>query len=110
MRAASVAFSICCCLSAVSAQWSEAMAALPPDRPVSSGAAIATEPLAPGAQSRVTIGVVDTIGGTTIDDLTSGPAWRMLVNTPGRGMHATWMYAPDTDTLFPNRNMRYNYY
>jgi hypothetical protein len=56
------------------------------------------------------IGVADTIGGTTIDELTSGPAWRMLVNTPGRGIHAIWMYSPDTDTLFPNRNMRYNFY
>ena len=55
-------------------------------------------------------GVVDTIGGTYLDDLTSGPAWRMLVNTPGRGLHAIWMYAPDTDTLFPHRNMRYNFY
>ena len=110
MRAANVVLCICCCLSAVSAQWSETVNAPPDERAVSVGAAIATGPPAPGTQSGITIGVVDTVGGTTIDNLTDGPAWRMLVNAPGHGMHATWTYSPDTDTLFANRNMRYTYY
>jgi hypothetical protein len=56
------------------------------------------------------IGTVDTIGGTYIDDLTSGPAWRMLVSTPGRGIHAIWMHSADTSGSFLDRNMRYNFY
>jgi len=56
------------------------------------------------------IGVVDTVGGTTLDDLTNGPAWRMLVNTPGHGMHAVWMYSGDTSGALLDRNIRYNFY
>jgi hypothetical protein len=64
----------------------------------------------PSRGARFTHGTVDTIGGTTYDYQTNGPAYRMLILTPGVGVHALFMYAPDVDTLFQNRNMRYNFY
>ena len=64
----------------------------------------------PSREARFTIGTVDTVGGTTYDWCANGPALRMLTQTPGRGIHVLWMYSPDADTLFPNRNMRYNFY
>ena len=66
--------------------------------------------LGPNRTARFAIGTVDTVGGTTYDYQTNGPAYRMLVQTPGQGVHALFMYSQDTDTLFQNRNMRYNYY
>jgi len=66
--------------------------------------------LGPSRAARFAIGTVDTVGGTVYDYQTNGPAYRMLTQTPDKGVHVLWMYAPDTDTLFPNRNMRYNYY
>jgi hypothetical protein len=79
--------------------------------PVQAGnAAIASRPPPGGAQFRPVVGVVDTIGWTTIDNLMSGPAWRMLVNSPGHGIHATWMYSGDTSGPYPDRNMRYSFY
>lgn len=66
--------------------------------------------LDPSRKARFTIGTVDTIGGTTYDYQTNGPAYRMLVQTPGKGVHALFMYATDADTLFPTRNLRYNFY
>jgi hypothetical protein len=66
--------------------------------------------LGPSREARFTIGSVDTIGGTTYDFATNGPAYRMLVMTPGKGVHALFMYSLDADTNFPNRNLRYNYY
>jgi hypothetical protein len=65
----------------------------------------------PSHEARFTIGTVDTVGGTTYDWGANGPALRMLVQTPGRGIHALWMYSTaTTGTDFPDRNMRYNYY
>jgi len=66
--------------------------------------------LGPSRTARFTIGTVDTVGGTTYDYCTNGPAYRMLVQTPGVGVHVLFMYSLDQDTLFPNRNLRYNFY
>jgi len=66
--------------------------------------------LGPSREARFTLGVVDTIGGTTYDYQANGPAYRTLMQTPGRGVHASFMYAPDADTNFPNRNIRYNFF
>ena len=112
MRIASMLLCICCCLSAVSAQWSGTMTALPDERPVSSGAAVApTLPTRVGVPFEINIGAVDTIGGTTYDWQFSGPVWRMLVDSRCYGIHAVWMYSADmSNTTFPDRNMRYNFY
>jgi len=64
----------------------------------------------PGRPARFTIGAVDTIGGTTYDYGTNGPAYRMLVTTPGKGIHVLFMWSQKTDTLFQDRNLRYNFY
>ncbi len=56
------------------------------------------------------IGVVDTIGGTTYDWQASGPALRMMVNSPDYGVHVLWMFSASDQTTFPDRNMRYNFY
>lgn len=57
------------------------------------------------------IGRVDTIGGTTYDWWTSANVHRWLVNSPGHGIHAAWMYsASTTGSDFPDRQMRYNFY
>ncbi len=57
------------------------------------------------------VGRVDTVGGTTYDWWYNGACWRQLANTPGYGLHATWMYSQDVaSTAFPDRNMRYNFY
>ncbi len=57
------------------------------------------------------LGTLDTVGGTTYDWQANGPALRMLVNSPGHGVHVLWMYSASTSgTTFPDRNMRYNYY
>ena len=111
MRTAVCILAICCCLSAAGARWLGATAALPDERPASLGMAVASRPPAPaGVRFRVSIGAVDTIGGTTYDRQASGPAWRMLVNAPGHGIHAAFMRSSDADTLFTDRNMRYNFY
>ena len=58
------------------------------------------------------VGVVDTIGHTFADYGTPGPALRLLVNSPGHGIHAIW-YVRDTtgwhdwDTT---ANTRYSFY
>jgi hypothetical protein len=65
----------------------------------------------PNVPARALVGTVDTVGGTTYDWWTNGPRLRMLVNSPTYGVHALWMYSAKTDdTLWPDRNMRYNYY
>jgi hypothetical protein len=65
----------------------------------------------PSHEARFTIGTVDTVGGTTYDWFSNGPAYRMLTQTPDRGIHALWMYSADmANTTFPDRNMRYNFY
>ena len=65
----------------------------------------------PTHEARFTIGIVDTVGGTTYDWCANGPALRMLVRTPGSGVHSLWMFsAATTGSDFPDRNMRYNFY
>jgi hypothetical protein len=65
----------------------------------------------PTREARFTIGTVDTVGGTTYDWGANGPALRMLTQTPGAGVHVLWMYSADmSNTTFPDRNMRYNFY
>jgi hypothetical protein len=112
MRIASALLAICCCLSAAGGRWQETMTALPDEHQVSSGAAVAPAlPARARVPFNINIGTLDTIGGTTHDWQTNGPAWRTLVNSPGHGVHATWMYsASTTGTDFSDRNMRYNYY
>ncbi|MCX6844717.1 MAG: hypothetical protein NTX53_20840 [candidate division WOR-3 bacterium] len=53
---------------------------------------------------------LDTLGGTTYDLQTCGPAHSMLVNAPGHGVHALWSYSSDTSRSFPDLNVRYNFY
>jgi len=56
------------------------------------------------------IGTVDTVGGTYYDWQFNGPSYHWIINDPPNGVHCLWMYSPDAQTGFPNRNMRYNYY
>ncbi|MBM3330997.1 T9SS type A sorting domain-containing protein [candidate division WOR-3 bacterium] len=55
------------------------------------------------------VGRIDTVGTTTYDWQTGGPAYRMLVNAAVSGLHAGWIYSIDS-IPFPDRNMRYNFY
>jgi hypothetical protein len=66
--------------------------------------------LGPSREARFTIGAVDTVGGTTYDWGASGPALRMMTQTPGQGVHIVFMRSALADTLFPDRNIRYNFY
>jgi hypothetical protein len=62
-------------------------------------------------EARFTIGAVDTVGGTTYDWQFSGPEWRMLANSAGRGIYVVWMYSASmSGSTFPDRNIRLNYY
>jgi len=84
---------------------------LPLERAAPTGAAPVFGRQAPGASFEITIGSVDTIGGTTYDWLTSGSILRMLVDSRRYGIHAVWMYSASTSgTDFPDRCMRYNFY
>jgi len=76
------------------------------------GAALMTIPPASGgAPFKVDIGIVDTIGGTTYDWWANGPIWRQIKNSSAYGVHAVWMNSADmSNTTFPDRNMRYNFY
>jgi hypothetical protein len=57
------------------------------------------------------IGRLDTIGGTTYDWWFNGSVHRDIVNAPGFGIHAVWMYSADNSgTMFPDRDMRYNFH
>jgi len=57
------------------------------------------------------VGTIDTVGGTTYDYGCNGSLNRMIVNSPGHGLHVLWMYSQSTSgTSFSDRNMRYNYY
>jgi len=81
--------------------------------PVQTGAALTGPalPSTPAGGGSFPVGAVDTVGGTTYDWQTNGPALQMLVNSPGHGVHVLWMYSASTSgTTFPDRNMRYNYY
>ena len=97
--------------SAVSDSSLQLITTLPDERPVVSNALV--EPVqgngSPGT-SVVLVGTVDTIGGTTYDWQANGPSLRMLVNSPDYGLHAAWMYSTATQTTYPDRNMRYNFY
>jgi hypothetical protein len=64
----------------------------------------------PTTDGRFVIGVVDTVGGTTYDWQSNGPAYRQLINSPEYGIHIAWMYSASDQTTFPDRNMRYNFY
>ncbi len=57
----------------------------------------------------ITVGVVDTVGGTTYDWLVNGPSYRWLVNSPDYGLHVGWMFSAEPSP-FNDRNMRYNFY
>jgi len=64
-----------------------------------------------GVPARALVGKIDTVGGTTYDWWANGPIWRMIVNSPGHGMHVAWMYCTDlSGQTFPSRRMYYNYY
>ena len=65
------------------------------------GAALTAGPL--------TVGVIDTVGGTTYDDQNSGPALQWVINDPANGIHVTWMYA-NTASPWTDRTMQYNFY
>jgi len=66
---------------------------------------------APSEDGGFIVGTIDTVGGTTYDWGANGPMNRMIVNSPGHGIHVLWMYSQSTTgTAFPDRNMRYNYY
>ena len=57
------------------------------------------------------VGRLDTIGSTTYDWQNGWQAVKCLVNAPGHGLHATWIWSFTTSgTAFPDRNQRYNYY
>jgi len=85
---------------------------LPNEAPVPTGPPTGTPAKAsPGRGSTCTLGIVDTIGGTTYDWQSNGPELKLLSNTLGAGVHAVWMYSTSTSgTTFPDRNMRYNFY
>ncbi|HTW91004.1 MAG TPA: hypothetical protein VMH22_04780, partial [bacterium] len=64
-----------------------------------------------GVPARALVGKIDTIGGSTYDWWANGPIWRMIVNSPGHGVHVTWMYCTDlSGQTFPSRRMYYNFY
>ncbi|MEO0070013.1 MAG: T9SS type A sorting domain-containing protein [candidate division WOR-3 bacterium] len=73
---------------------------------------IATKKVAPPNNKpfTVTVGWVDTIGGTTYDWLANGPSYRWLVNSPAYGLHAGWMASSEPGSPWSDRNMRYNFY
>ena len=93
----SLMIAACCCLAMANARKSSAKA-------VSSDKQPSARP------PNVIIGAVDTVGGTTYDDQFNGPEWRTLVNSAGHGMYVVWMYSSTNSVLFPDRNMRCNYY
>ncbi len=57
------------------------------------------------------LGRLDTLGTTTYDWQNGWHANQLLVNAPGFGLHAVWMWSVNTSgTSFDDRNMHYNYY
>jgi len=54
------------------------------------------------------VGRVDTIGGTTYDWQSNGPAPRRCCYSPGNGLYVVWMSAR-TGSPWPDRNMSYNF-
>ena len=75
---------------ALAAGKTQSLTALAPE----SGVMISAPALSPVDQGRVPIapkalvGAIDTVGGTTYDWWTNGPGLRMIVNSPGKGVHA----------------------
>jgi hypothetical protein len=60
--------------------------------------------------SGMRLGWADTIGGTTYDLQCCGAVHRTACLAPGYGVHASWMGSTDTSGLYPDLNMRYNFY
>jgi hypothetical protein len=58
----------------------------------------------------IRLGQLDTVGGTTYDLQTCGPARSVARGAVGRGVHALWTWSEDTTGSFPELNMRYNFY
>jgi hypothetical protein len=56
------------------------------------------------------LGRIDTVGGTTYDWQTNGPAARMTAFDPQYGTHVVWMWSAEPGTPWSDRNMRYNYH
>jgi len=72
---------------------------------------VALLPLAAGASGGTDIvGRLDTVGGTTYDWQTNGPAAVRVAYDPGFGIHVAWMFSADVGPGFPDRSVRYNYY
>jgi hypothetical protein len=110
-RPLAVLLAVGCLLTAVSAQRLQPTVILPDERPAPAANTVVPKSPAPVcAPFAVNIGALDTIGGTTYDWQTSGPAWRMIVDSRRYGIHAVWMYSAADTTLFPDRNMRYDFY
>lgn len=87
------------------------MTVLPADAGTGAAVGVASVGPARGTGFRPTVGVVDTVGGTTYDWQVGGPENATLVNSPGLGLHTTWMYSAELiGTVYTDRNMRYNYY
>ncbi len=112
MRTVIVLALVCTCLIATTGRWLGTITALPDEHQVSSGAAVAPAlPTRARAPCGISIGSLDTIGGTTYDWQTSGPVWRTIVDSRRYGVHAVWMYSAYTSgSDFPDRNMRYNFF
>jgi hypothetical protein len=111
VKTASIILAVCGCLSAAGAQGWKPMSILPDDRPATSGVQTAAGQPAPCKPLRLTVGTVDTIGGTTHDWFTSGPIFRMMADSRRSGFHAVWMYSAETTGMsFTDRRMRYNFY
>jgi hypothetical protein len=109
VRIASVLLAICCSLSGVSAKRSATLTVLPDEIPVRVGTGAAARPAVPsGLPLDISIGSLDTIGGTFSDQLFQGPVWRMIVGTRRHGINAVWTRT--YDTLYDPPNMRYQFY
>jgi len=89
----------------------EAINAVAPERPVNeAGEVVRLAPSAPTGEGDFLVGDIDTVGGTTYDWLANGPLPRQIAFSPGYGVHALWMFSAATNTSFPDRNMRYNFF
>jgi hypothetical protein len=59
---------------------------------------------------RPLVGTIDTVGGTTYDWWYGGPVWCQIANSPGQGLHVTWMHSQEMSvTTFADRQMRYSF-
>ncbi len=57
------------------------------------------------------VGTIDTIGGTSYDWWFGGPAYRLIANAPGHGLHVTWMHSTAlAGSSYPDRNLRYRFF